>query len=174
MLIAQSLNRPISQSLIPNPQSQTEYSMPTFDYTFTVPASVEAVRLFHHDTRALKKLTPPPIFAQIHDYEPLGEGSRAEFTLWFGPLPLRWLAIHSDVSQRGFTDTQAEGPLASWQHTHRFTPVDATHTRISEHIEYAYKPGLWGWFTRLLFGRPGLLGLFTARNLLTRWYLRGA
>ena len=147
--------------------------MPTFDYTFTVPAPLDAVRLFHHDTLALKKLTPPPIFAQIHDYEPLGEGSRAEFTLWFGPLPLRWLAIHSDVSERGFTDTQARGPLARWQHTHRFTPVDATHTRISEHIEYAYKPGLWGWFTRLLFGRPGLLGLFTARQWLTRWYLRG-
>ena len=145
--------------------------MPTFDYTFTVPASLETVRAFHHDTRVLKKLTPPPVFAQIHSYEPLAEDSRAEFTLWFGPLPLRWVAVHSDVSEHGFTDTQVQGPLARWQHTHRFTPVDAHRTRISEHIEYEHKSGPWGWFTRLLFGKPGLWALFTARRMLTLWYL---
>ena len=32
--------------------------MPVFDYSFTVDAPLEAVRDFHHDTSALKKLTP--------------------------------------------------------------------------------------------------------------------
>jgi len=146
--------------------------MPTFDYTFTVPASLEAVRAFYHDTRALKKLTPLPIFVQIHRYEPLAEGSQAEFTLWFGPLPLRWVAVHSEVGAHGFTDTMVQGPLASWRHTHRFTPLPDGRTRINEHIEYAHKPGLWGWFTRLLFGKPGLYALFTARQVLTRRHLR--
>ena len=63
--------------------------MPVFDYKFTVDAPATAVSNFHHDTRILKKLSPPPIFVQIHRFEPLGEGSKAEFTLWFGPLPLR-------------------------------------------------------------------------------------
>ncbi|MCS7220034.1 MAG: cyclase [Anaerolineae bacterium] len=148
--------------------------MPVFEYTFAVPASLEAVRAIYHDTRALKKLTPPPIFVQIHNYEPLDEGAKAEFTLWLGPLPLRWVAIHSDVSKHGFTDTQVQGPLARWRHVHRFIPVDARHTRISEYIEYEHKPGPWGWFTRLLFSKLGLWTLFTARRILTRWYLAKA
>ena len=147
--------------------------MPTFNYTFTVNAPITAVSDFHHDTSVLKKLTPPPIFAQIHQFEPLGEGSTAEFTLWFGPLPVRWLAIHSDVGPQGFTDTQAEGPLNYWQHTHRFTAVSDNVTQIHEHIEYEYSDnGWWGLLTRLLFNKPGLYGLFTARKWLTRWYLR--
>jgi ligand-binding SRPBCC domain-containing protein len=148
--------------------------MPAFDYTFTVNAPLTAVSDFHRDTRILKKLTPPPIFVQIHQFEPLGEGSVAEFTMWFGPLPLRWQAVHSDVGPHGFTDTQAQGPLRYWQHTHRFTAVSDSQTQIHEHIEYDYGYGLWGLFTHLLFNRPGLCALFTARKLLTRWHLRQA
>jgi ligand-binding SRPBCC domain-containing protein len=146
--------------------------MPTFDYSFTVDAPLTAVSAFHHDTRVLKMLTPPPIFVQVHQFEPLGEGSRAEFTMWFGPFPVRWVAIHSDVSQNGFTDTQQRGPLKSWQHTHRFTAVAPTVTRVHEHIEYEHDRGLRGLVSRLLFAKPGLYFLFTARKLITRRRLR--
>lgn len=145
--------------------------MPTFDFKFIVNAPVTAVSNFHNDTRILKKLSPPPIFVQIHQFEPLGEGSKAEFTLWFGPLPLRWLAIHSSVSANGFTDTQASGPLAHWRHTHRFTAVSPHQTEIHEHIEFNHKSGLSGLLTRILFNKAGLWGLFTARKLLTRWHV---
>lgn len=145
--------------------------MPVFDYKFTVDAPLTAVANFHHDTRILKNLTPPPIFVQIHRFEPLGEGSEAEFTLWFGPLPLRWLAIHSHVSHHGFTDTQARGPLESWQHTHRFTAVAPHKTEVHEHIEYRHKSGLPGLLSRILFSKSGLWAMFTARKLLTRWYV---
>jgi ligand-binding SRPBCC domain-containing protein len=146
--------------------------MPIFDYKFTVAAPLTAVANFHHDTRILKKLSPPPIFVQIHRFEPLGEGSEAEFTLWFGPMPLRWLAVHSDVSGNGFTDTQASGPLGFWQHTHRFTALSPHQTKVHEHIEYRYKSGLSGLLTRILFNKLGLWGLFIARKLLTRWHVR--
>ena len=142
--------------------------MPTFNYSFEVDAPLTAVSEFHHDTRALKKLSPPPIFAQIHDYEPLGEGSMADFTLWFGPFPIHWVAVHSNVSPNGFTDTQMSGPLKYWQHTHRFTAVSANKTRVDEHIEYAHDTGLRGVVSRLLFSKPGLYMLFTARKLLTQ------
>jgi ligand-binding SRPBCC domain-containing protein len=146
--------------------------MPAFDYTFTVNAPLTAVADFHRDTRILKKLTPPPVFVQIHRAEPLAEASVAEFTMWFGPLPLRWQAVHTDVGPHGFTDTQTEGPLRYWQHTHRFTAASPTVTQIHEQIEYDYDDGLWGLFTRLLFNKPGLYALFTARKWLTRWYLK--
>lgn len=142
--------------------------MPVFEYTFTVKAPLAAVSDFHHDTRVLKLLTPPPIFVQIHHFEPLGEGSLAEFTLWFGPFPVRWTAIHSDVSQNGFTDSQVRGPLQFWQHTHRFTSLSPDVTQVNEHIEYEHPRGLRGLFSRLLFGRPALKMLFTARARITR------
>ena len=143
--------------------------MPTFDYTFTVRAPLVAVTEFHRDTRALKRLTPPPISMQLHKVEPMGEGSVSEFTLWFGPIPIRWVAVHSNVDpQRGFTDTQASGPLKRWRHTHSFTAESSGVTRINEHIEYEHHGGVRGLFTRLMFGRLGLLALFTARKFVTR------
>lgn len=148
--------------------------MPIFDYSFTVPAPLQAVRDFHHDTSALKRLTPPPTIVQLHSIEPLGEGSVSRFTLWVGPLPLRWTAVHRDVSPSGFTDIQAEGPAVKWEHTHTFTAVSPTVTRIDEHIEYEHKRGLWGLVTRLLFSKPNLYFMFTFRKLATRWHLRNA
>ena len=142
--------------------------MPEFRHSFTVDAPLAAVHAFHHDSRALRQLTPLPIIARIHAYEPLADGSRAAFTLWFGPLPLRWQAVHSDVGPNGFTDTQVSGPLKSWRHTHRFIPIGPRRTRVDDHIVFEHHPGSRGLLTRLLFARPGLLYLFTARKYLTR------
>ena len=135
--------------------------MPTFDYSFTVNAPLQVVSDFHHDSSVLKILTPPPIFAQIHQFDPMGEGAIAKFTLWFGPIPIKWEAVHSNVSINGFTDTQQYGPLKSWQHTHRFTAVSPTVTQIHEHIEYEHPSGFQGLLTRLAFGKPGLYSAFS-------------
>ncbi|MDX1613022.1 MAG: hypothetical protein R3300_01860 [Candidatus Promineifilaceae bacterium] len=145
--------------------------MPTFDYKFTVDAPRQAVTDFHHDTSVLRKLTPPPVFVQIHDFEPLGEGSRAEFTMWFGPLPMRWRVIHQDVGPHGFTDVQVSGPLRHWAHQHQFKALGPEQTLVHEHIEYAHKSGLRGFFSRLFFNPGALAALFTARKLLTRYYV---
>ena len=146
--------------------------MPVFDYAFRVNAPLAAVRDFHRDTSALKRLTPPPTIVQLHAIEPLGEGLVSKFTLWVGPLPLRWTAVHRDVSDRGFTDVQAAGPAAKWEHTHSFVPVSDDVTEIREHIEYEHKPGPIGLVTRVLFAKPNLLGMFFYRSLVTRWHLR--
>lgn len=142
--------------------------MPVFEYAFTVRAPVEAVARFHDDARALRRLSPPPMFVQLHRVEPLAEGSVAEFTLWLGPLPLRWRAVHSDVHPwHGFTDTQTRGPLKRWRHTHRFEPVDEATTRVTEYIAYEHQEGAWGVVTRLLFAPPGLRFLFGYRRRVT-------
>lgn len=145
-----------------------------FDFSFNVNASLTDVSRFHHDTSVLKRLTPPPIFAQIHSFEPLAENSKASFTLWFGPIPIRWEAVHIDVSQNGFTDCQVRGPLKRWRHTHRFTATGERSTRIDEHIEYEHHQDVRGLFSRLLFSQLALKSLFTARMVITRLYLRRA
>ena len=146
--------------------------MPTFDFSYTVNAPQEAVVAFHHDTSVLKMLTPPPIIVQIHSYEPLAEDSIANFTLWFGPFPVHWQAIHSNVNEKGFTDTQARGPLKRWRHTHRFSGKSDETTQVDEHIEYEYENGIRGLTGRLLFSKPALYLLFTARKLITRRQIR--
>lgn len=146
--------------------------MPTFDFEFTVDATVKQVSDFHSDTAALKTLTPPPTIVQLHDIEPLAEGSRSLFTLWVGPLPLKWTALHRDVGPNGFTDLQTDGPAQKWVHTHTFTPLGAETTRVNEHIEFEHKPGFRGLVTRLLFARPNLYVMFTYRKWITRRVLR--
>lgn len=143
--------------------------MPTFETSFTVNAPLQAVADFHRETTALKKLTPPPVFVQIHSHQPLAEGSRSVFTMWFGPLPLRWVAVHSDVTPlNGFTDTQESGPLLTWRHTHHFTALTASTSRVSERIEYSHKSGWRGILSRLLFAPVGLRVMFAYRAWVTR------
>ncbi len=143
--------------------------MQSFDFTFTVRASLEAVADFHRDTRALKLLTPPPLFVQLHRVDPLGEGSISEFTLWFGPLPVRWHALHhtADV-KHGFTDVQESGPMKHWAHTHTYTDLGNGQVRVSEHIEYEHHGGWRGLLSHLLFAPPALRFLFFYRELATR------
>ena len=141
--------------------------MPVFDFKFRVPATLQAVREFHHDTSALKLLTPPPTIVQLHSIEPLAEGSTSKFTLWVGPIPLHWTAVHQDVTDHGFTDVQTEGPAKKWEHTHRFVPVSDDETEVQEHIEYEHKPGAAGLLTRFLFAKPNLYFMFTYRKFMT-------
>jgi ligand-binding SRPBCC domain-containing protein len=146
--------------------------MPVFNFTFTVNAPLEAVATFHEDTRALKKLNPPFVIVQLHRVDPMAEGSISEFTLWMGPLPIKWRAVHNNVGIQGFTDTQESGPLKSWRHTHRFEALDDKTTQIHEHIEYEFLSGWRGLLPRILFGRLGLIVLFTYRKWATQWALR--
>lgn len=148
--------------------------MPVFDYRFTVDAPLADVSAFHHDTSALKKLTPPPTVVQLRDIQPLAEGSISKFTLWVGPLPLHWTAEHRGVSENGFTDVQTDGPAKKWEHTHTFAELSESVTEIHEHIEYEHKSGVWGWVTRFLFAKPNLLVMFAYRRWVTRRALCGA
>lgn len=147
--------------------------MPVFDYEFEVAAPLESVAHFHHDTSVLKRLTPPPVIIQMHHFEPMSEGAISEFTMWFGPLPVGWVAIHTHVDPlHGFTDTQRKGPLQEWHHTHHFSERDSMTTRVHEHIEYRHRAGWWGFFTRIVFSKLMLWLMFVYRKWVTRISLR--
>ncbi len=138
--------------------------MPVFHSSYRVATPHQRVAEFHRADDALRRLTPPPVFVQVHRVEPLAEGSLAEFTMWFGPLPLRWLARHEHVDpQRGFVDCQVSGPLAEWVHTHRYEP-EAGGTRLTDTIQYRHETGPRGWLTRALFNPLLLRGMFFFRR----------
>lgn len=142
--------------------------MNEFEYRFRVKAPQSAVSAFHFEPGILKILTPPLMIMQVHKFEPLAEGSVAEFTMWMGPVPVHWKAVHSDVSVRGFTDTQTEGPMKTWIHTHRFHALSANETEVHEHIRFEHHKGIRGVWSRLLFPTIGLRTLFAIRARITR------
>lgn len=142
--------------------------MEVFERRFRVAAPLSVVRRFHGDPRALTALTPPPMRIRLHRFGAMEEGMEAEFTLWLGPLPLRWLARHEAVGEDGFTDVQVEGPMAHWRHRHQFTALGSTETEVHDRIEYAHPGGARGLGTRMLFSRAGLSGLFVYRAWATR------
>ena len=143
--------------------------MKTFTNTFRVKASIQAVANFHSSTNALKKLTPFPVVVQIHHLEPLGEGSMAEFTMWFGPFPVRWVAQHVQVDPlQGFTDVQVAGPMLLWEHTHSFRSISDQETEIRDFIEYEHRPGIKNIWTRLLYAPIMLRLLFLFRMWITQ------
>ena len=142
--------------------------MKEFTHQVKISVPIEAVAEFHRDARILRRLTMPPIIVQIHEVEPLDEGSKADFTLWIGPLPVRWLAVHSQVDTvNGFTDTQVRGPFRKWVHRHSFIALDEHTTEIRDEIqaEMATHPF---WYFVCWFMWLGLPMMFAYRGWVVR------
>jgi ligand-binding SRPBCC domain-containing protein len=143
--------------------------MKVFINKFQVKAPIQAVADFHSSTTALKRLSPFPVVVQIHHLQPLAEGSIAEFTMWFGLFPVRWVAQHVQVDPlNGFTDVQTSGPMLIWEHTHSFRAISEHVTEIRDYIEYAHRPGIKLFWTRLLYAPVLLKILFFYRAWATR------
>jgi ligand-binding SRPBCC domain-containing protein len=139
-----------------------------FDHRFRLRAPVEVVGAFHGMSQSLAAITPPPIVLRLSQAPGrLGEGDEVSFTLWIGPLPLRWHARIENVSPVGFVDRQFKGPFSSWEHKHTFVALGATETEIRDEMEACLSPHvIWapiGWAMWL-----GLPALFAFRALKTR------
>jgi ligand-binding SRPBCC domain-containing protein len=84
-----------------------------YRHRFTVAAPLARVVEFHRRAAGMSAITPPPIIVQLDNSRAvLGEDDAMGFTMWFGPLPVRWLAHIEKVSENGFTDRQLQGPFA--------------------------------------------------------------
>jgi ligand-binding SRPBCC domain-containing protein len=142
--------------------------MKRFEHKFEVAAPLTKVADFHRDARALRILIPPPVIVQFHLVQPMREGSVVDFSLWFGFLPVRWIAVHHDIDpQDGFTDSMMRGPFEAWVHQHRFEAVDANRTRIIDTVEALPGPHpFWGLISKLMW--MNLPFLFAYRSWRTR------
>ncbi len=145
--------------------------MLVFENTFLIPAPLKAVAAFHRNPQSIRKLAPPLTLTKIKRADPLAEGSRTEFTVWFGLIPVRWVAVHSHVDRlHGFTAVQESGPMAYWRHVHAFDAVDAHTTRVRDTLHYSYPSGLPGFWARILVNRVALQFWFAHRaRVIQRW-----
>ena len=131
--------------------------------------TMEKMIAFHQDPKALGKLSPPPIFMQLHRDErtSMTEGE-IEFTLWFSFIPIRWIARHQPgPTETSFADLMVKGPMAYWRHEHIFEET-SNGIALIDRVNIAHKPGLAGLLTRLMFDGIPLRFLFFYRHLRTR------
>lgn len=147
-----------------------------FEHQSVIAATADELMDFHAHPKAFKRLTPPPVFIQVHrnDLKSLTQGE-VEFTLWFGVIPVRWLAGHeAGPIETSFMDRQIKGPLKRWEHQHIFQPIEGqpNQTQLIDLITIEYKSGWKGWLSRLFFGGLPLRLLFIYRHQRTKWGLR--
>ncbi|GAB5490105.1 MAG: hypothetical protein Phog2KO_03200 [Phototrophicaceae bacterium] len=132
--------------------------------------TVEKMMAFHESTEAFSKLVPPPMIAQIRDdaRTSITDGD-LKFTLWLGPIPIKWHARHQEgPTESSFADLMIEGPMQYWRHEHIFEPVD-TGVKLIDRVTIAHKDGVQGLLTRLMFDGLPLKFLFFYRHLRTKW-----
>src|SRR5262245_42463225 len=144
-----------------------------FEKRSIFPTTMQRMMAFHEYPRAINRLTPPPIFVQClrDDRKSLTEGDLT-FRLWFGVIPVRWVARHEPgPTETSFADRMMDGPLASWLHEHIFREVPGG-VELTDRITFEHKPGLPGLLTRLVFDGLPLRLLFFYRHLRTRWGTR--
>jgi ligand-binding SRPBCC domain-containing protein len=129
-------------------------------------APVERVFAFHEREDALQLLTPafPParLISRTGGIQP---GARVELQVGL----TRWIALHGEYRRnRLFVDEQISGPFAKWVHRHEFESIDATHSRLTDRIEYELPGGAWvtaglSWAVNI-----GLNRMFNHRHRVTR------
>ncbi len=145
------------------------YMVKLFVHSSVFSTTAEALTDFHNQPDVLRELTMPPILLQVlrDERTSLTQGE-IEFRLWFGPLPVRWVARHAAGSIPSvFKDIQVRGPLAHWEHEHLIEAVSGG-TRLTDRITFAHHAGVSGWLTRILFADLLLRLLFTYRHWRTR------
>jgi ligand-binding SRPBCC domain-containing protein len=137
--------------------------MKQYRHRFQVYAPLRKVIDFHSHPQSMGAITPPPIIARMQRAPAvLEEGDEMEFTLWVGPLPLRWLALIENVSAEGFTDRQLRGPFQAWEHRHQFAAINENTTEIIDIVNgEVRKHWFWGFVGLAMW--VGLPGLFAYR-----------
>jgi hypothetical protein len=144
--------------------------MPVFEKRSRIAAPAELVFAFHDKPEALTLLIPPWEPARVVEKTPgLDVGVRAVVEVRVGPTVHRLVAEHTAYEAgRMFQDTQREGPLRKWVHTHTMEPDGEGGSFLTDHIEYELPLGVVGnlavgWFVKRRMER-----MFAYRHEITR------
>ncbi len=98
----------------------------------------ETVFAWHERPGALERLTPPWAVVDVLEKEGgIRDGARVALRVHRGPTSFKWVLRHKDyIANEQFRDEQISGPLKSWLHTHRFTPIDGGGTKLEDEIDF--------------------------------------
>ena len=136
-----------------------------YQHRFRVHAPLQVVADFHSRSASMAAITPPPIVVRVHHAPEIQrDGDEMDFTMWIGPLPVRWVAHIENVSPAGFIDRQLRGPFKQWTHSHSFVSIDTHTTDVLDEVSVELR-------AHPLWGAVGLAMLFAFRAWKTRQIL---
>jgi ligand-binding SRPBCC domain-containing protein len=117
-----------------------------YRHQFRVRAPLPALAEFHAQSASMGAITPPPISVRVTRAPArLREGDEMAFTMWLGPVPLKWVAHIENVSGRGFSDRQISGPFQEWTHRHTFAALSEATTEVRDEVQARLrKHVIWG------------------------------
>lgn len=139
------------------------------EFTSTIDAPAEALFNWHTRPGAFQRLTPPWLPVELEHFEGIRDGQRAVIKMGVGPAKIRWVAEHHDYIEGGqFCDRQVKGPFAHWTHRHRFQPIDATTSQLTDAIDYELPLGGLGDLFGSRFARNQLDQQFAYRHRITQ------
>lgn len=146
------------------------HNIKVYEKSSIMNTTLEKMIAFHESADAFSKLVPPPMIAQLReDNRTSNTEGDLKFTLWIGPIPIKWHAQHqSGPTETSFADLMVDGPMAYWRHEHIFEAVQDG-VKLTDRLTLAHKEGLQGLFTRLMFDGIPLKFLFFYRHLRTKW-----
>jgi ligand-binding SRPBCC domain-containing protein len=139
-----------------------------YGHLFRVRAPLAAVAEFHRQANSMAAITPPVIPMQMEQGPSrLDRGDQMSFTMWLGPLPVKWRAYIGQLSSGGFEDHQLEGPFRYWVHRHAFAQVDEHTTEVTDEVQAGLRwHPLWAPIGLSMW--LGLPLLFAFRGWMTR------
>jgi ligand-binding SRPBCC domain-containing protein len=142
-----------------------------------VEVPIERAFAFYSESANLEPMTPPWLHFHVTTPGPftMEAGTLLDYRLRLHGVPLRWQTrIETWNPPLGFVDTQAKGPYALWEHTHRFEEDGEGATSIHDSVRYAIPFGPLGAIAHRLFVRRDLERIFDfRRDALTRLIAAG-
>jgi ligand-binding SRPBCC domain-containing protein len=135
-----------------------------------IAASPSRVFAFHESPGALQRLTPPWEQVQVESGgTSIKVGSRVVLLTMLGPIPLRWVAEHTEYDPpHRFADRQVSGPFARWNHRHEFLDDGQGGTILRDSVDYEPPLGAVGRILGGGFLKAKLAKMFDYRHEVTR------
>ena len=125
---------------------------------------------FHESPGALQRLTPPWEKVSVESGgHSIQVGSRVVLVTRLGPIPLRWVAEHTEYAPPHlFADRQISGPFARWEHRHEFLDDGQGGTILRDAVDYDPPLGALGRLIGGVFLASKLTRMFDYRHEATR------
>lgn len=134
-----------------------------------IAAAPEVVFAFHERPGALERLVPPWERVRIREGGgSLQVGTRVVLESRLGPIPLTWVAEHTEYAPpHRFADRQVSGPFKTWHHHHLFLDDGQGGTILRDEVDYVLP---FGWLGRFggSFVRRKLQRMFDYRHEVTK------
>ncbi len=152
---------------VPKPPAHPQ----TFERSVDIRCTPAQLFAFHRDTRNAQKVSPGTKFLSVRGTFPLSAGD--VFTIKFIqlpiPIPVTWqFLVEAIEHDRAIVDVALKAPFPYWRHEHRFEPIDADHTRLTDRVTFTPPLGGVGRVGNRIIGRRLMARLFDARHRATK------